>query len=227
MLAENQGVDLGSSACGHKVGVAEDTEAVSHDPTNWVELVLCHEAPKLRQSCRNLVRTVDGYHRGVRQKGLMDKLSLQLRPQTVHANPACAGMHVKGLRREKLAQPTARTENTVRCGCEVPAVPNKVAENVGQTSGSGRIQVTRPVLGPAELAKSHGPHPVVLVLVSLKKQNPRVAVVLGKTKSLLRGGARTDNAHVPVSSMCGKVFKVFRCTTIETAVHRLGLELVL
>ena len=104
-------------------------------------------------------------------------------------------------------------------------MPNKVAEYVEQTSGSARIQVTRPVLVPAELAKFHGPHPVVLVLVSLEKQNPRVAVVLGKTKSLLRGGAGTINAHVPVSSMCGKVFKLFRRATIEIAVHKLVLEL--
>jgi len=224
VLAENQGVNLGASACGHKVGVAEDTEAVSYDPTNGVELVLCHEAPKLRQSCRNLVRTVAGYHRGVRQKELTEKLSLQLRPQTVHANPACAGINVKGLRREKLAQQTARTENTVWCGCEVPAMPNKVAEYVEQTSGSARIQVTRPVLVPAELAKFHGLHPVVLVLVSLEKQNPRVAVVFGNTESLLRGGAGTIDAHVPDSSMCGKVSKLFRRATIEIAVHKLVLE---
>ena len=40
----------------------------------------------------------------MRQKGLTDKLSLQLRPQTVQANSACAGINVKGLRREELAQ---------------------------------------------------------------------------------------------------------------------------
>lgn len=102
---------------------------------------------------------------------------------------------------------------------------NRVAEYVEQTSGSARIQVTRPVLVPAELAKFQGPHPVVLDLVSLEKQDPRISVVFGKTKSLLRGGAGTIDAHVPVSSMCGKVFKLFLRATIETAMHQLVLEL--
>ena len=159
------------------------------------------------------------------RKKLTDELSLQLRAQAIHANPACTRINVERLRREKLAQQTARAENTVWCGGEVPAKPNKIAEYVEQTPGSARLQEARPVLVPAELATFHGPHPIVLVLVSLEKHNPRLAVVFGKPKSLLRGGTGTVNAHVPVSGMCGKILKLFRRATIEIALRQLGLEL--
>lgn len=95
---------MGASPSGCKVGVAEVTDAASYDPTDWVELVLCHEAPNPIKSAERqselLLDTIEECTR----KRLTNKLSLQLRPQTVHANPACAGIYVKGLRRDKFAQ---------------------------------------------------------------------------------------------------------------------------
>lgn len=222
-FAVNQGELVAMSPFGCKVGVAE--RHVRFDLTIIVEFVLCHEAPQLRQSCKASVRTVAKYHRGeCARKKLTDVLSLQLRFQTVLANPTCAGINVIVFRREKLAHQTARTENVIWCGCEIPAKPNKIAEHIEQTSGSARLQVTRHVFVPAECAELDESHPIVVVLISLEKHSPCFTVVLGKSKSLLRSGAGTVNTHVPVSSMGGEVFKLRRRATIEIAVDHVVLE---
>lgn len=50
VLAKDPSVLFGASACGRKVGVAEMFESCDH--TALAEMLIRHEAPKLRQSCK-------------------------------------------------------------------------------------------------------------------------------------------------------------------------------